>query len=286
MMLQADYHSDKEHVSRSKLVLFATSRRKFKRHEDGDYDDEENDVLRIGSGTHAIALKDAVALGNIVKIPDNVLTVRKDGVLVKAGNRFNSFRLATKNRGKTLLLQKQWQLCNDVAEALGRVKIAEDPNGKKILISDLVNRKDVERELEHRWNDVLPCRLKADLVLPLPGLTICLDLKTARSINPKAFWTEVRDRKLWLQDAHYSAGLEDKYQNPVRFCFVVCEKTWPYESRVFEMGPSTRALARIGHEQLLEQLKECRRTGIYLDPPKDDSIEQLELSEKDMGIEL
>lgn len=281
--MNRDYHSDRDHVSRGDLVTFATSPRKYKRRHDDDV--EENDNLRIGTGVHAIALKDVVSLDRVVKIPEKVLGLRKDGSLVRSGKKFNAFRLATVNRGKTLMLPKQWQLCMDVAEAMGRIKFAESADGQDILISDLVNRSDVLRECEHRWEDVLPCRMKADIVLPLPDLTICLDLKTARSVHPRAFFNEIRDRKLWLQDAHYSTGLEEKFGNPVRFCFVACEKSGDFNSEIFELEPSTRAWAREGRLQILERLKACQESGNFVDPPKDTSIKQISLSPQEMGIE-
>lgn len=285
MIEPVDYHSDSDYVSRSDLVLFARSPSKYLRHRKNGIT-EENDALRIGSGTHAIALKDAIGLDKIAQIPEKVLLRRKDGVLVKSGKLFTRWYMRRENKGKTLLLPKQWQLCQDVAESLGRVEVAETQDGKKIKISDLVARDDVLREHEYRWQDILPCRLKADLVLPLPGLTICLDLKTARSIDRRAFYREVLERKLWVQDAHYSEGLEAEFGNPVRFCFVVCEKTPDYDTAIFELDPSSRALAREGRRQLLEDLKRCTQSGIFVDPPKKMSIQKLILSAEEMGIEL
>jgi len=279
------YHDDTDCVSRSDLALFARSRSKFKRHRDHGGTEETND-LRIGSGTHAIALKDAIGLDNIREIPRHVMLQRKDGVLVKSGNKFKNWACRAENRGKTLLTPKQWQLCQDVAEAIGRVEVGETPDGKPITVSDLVAREDVLREHEHRWDDILRCRLKADLVLPLPNLTICLDLKTARSASRRSFYQEVVERRLWLQDAHYSSGLEDEFGNPVRFCFVVCEKKPDYDCAIYELEPTTKLLAAEKRLQLLEQLKECNDSGIFVDPPKKMSIQKLILSPEEIGLEL
>lgn len=281
-MKTVDYHSDTDHVSRSDLTIFATSRRQFKRRRDAGIKDEDKDVLRIGKGTHAVALKDAIELKKIVLIPDSALS--KSGR--RAGNAWTRFRLKTENRGKTLLLPKQWELCQQIADALQRVKVAETPEGIPITVGTLVEHPRAQREVEHRWTDVLPCRLKADLILELDNQVICLDLKTAFSVEQRKFWREVCRRKLWLQVAHYVAGLEAKFGKPVRFVFVAIEKTDPHDADIFELDPESVETAKAGRLALLGQLQECLATGTFVDPPKPEGIKILSLTAADMGIAI
>lgn len=271
-----DYHSDRDFISRSDLVEFAFSRKGFKRRR--DLKQQDNDVLRIGKGTHAIALKDTIELSKVMLIPDSALSSKG----ARVGNAWTKFRL--KHRGKTLMLPKQWDLCNKIADELARVKIAESADGKEITVGDFVKHPKAMREVEHRWNDILPCRLKADLVLELPDQVICLDLKTARSVEERRFWAEIQKRKLWLQPAHYSAGLEDKFKKPVRFVFVAIEKIEPYASEIFELDAESIEIAKRGRLALLEQLKECLETGVFQDPPKSGGIKVLKFTAADMGI--
>lgn len=274
---QVDYHSDRDHASRSDLVQFAFSPKGYKRRRDLNKP-EDKEVFRIGTGTHAVALKDTIGLNNILLVPDEVLSANGQ----QRGNAFTKFRL--KHRGKTLLTAKQWELCNKVADQLQRVEVAQTASGRSITVGDFVANPDAQRELEVRWNEIIPCRLKADLVVELPDLVICLDLKTARSVEPRAFWREIQKRKLWLQVAHYSAGLEQKFKKPVRFVFVAIEKTEPYDADLFEMGKEAVALAKRGRLALLEQLRECQETGVFIDPPKPGGIKVLEFTAADMGI--
>jgi len=274
-----DYHSDFDFVSRSDLTTFATSRKQFKRRRDLKVVDD-NDILRIGKGTHAIALRDTIELSKVVLIPESVLSSRGQ----RRGNDWTKFRLKSENRGKTLLLPKQWELCNRIADELQRVRIAETPEGVPITVGDFVQNPKAEREVEHRWTDVLPCRLKADLILELPGQVICLDLKTARSVDERRFWGEIAKRKLWLQVAHYSAGLEQKFGKPCRFVFVAIEKTEPYESGLFELDAESVELAKRARLKLLEDLKECFATGVFQDPPKPGGINVLKFTADDLGI--
>jgi hypothetical protein len=280
--MTADYHSDTDYISRSDLAVFATSRRQFKRRRDANIKDDDKDVLRIGKGTHAVALKDAIELNKIVLIPDSALS--RSGR--RSGNDWTRFRLKTENRGKTLLLPKQWELCQQIADSLQKIDIAETADGRKLNLEHLLADPRAERECEHRWADILPCRLKADLVLELPDSVLCIDLKTAFSVDERKFWKEVRDRKLWLQVAHYSAGLENKFGKPVRFIFVAIEKTGYHDADIFELDSEAVQIAKRGRLMLLEQLKECLETGAFIDPPKAEGIKMLSLTAADMGIDI
>lgn len=277
-----DYHSDRDHVSRSDLALFDWSRSAYKRRQDNpdlNVDDDKTE-LKIGTGTHAVTLKVATELDKVKLIPAAALNSAGH----KKGNNWTRFRLNSENRGKTLLLPKQWELCQQVGAALEAVELAQTAGGEPITIGKLVKDPRAERELEWRWTDVLPCRIKADLVIPLPNEIICIDLKTARSVDERQFRTEIKERKLWLQVAHYSAGLEDKYDRPVRFVFAAVEKKFPHKADVFELEPETVAIAKLGRLALLEQLKQCRESGRFIDPPRDTGIKRVRLTAADMGV--
>lgn len=273
-----DYHSDRDFISRSDLVVFATSRKAFKRRRERPTV-QESDALTIGKGTHAIALRDTIELNKVVEIPSSALS--KGGQ--RRGNAFTRFRLRSENRGKTLMLPAQWDLCQRIADSISRVQIADTDEGKPITVSELLTNPNVEREFEFRWNDIVPCRLKADIVLELPNVVLCIDLKTARSIDEREFRREIIRRKLWLQVAHYSAGLEVRFGKPVRFVFLAVEKTDPHEADMFELDPEAVERAAAGRRVLLESLKGCLETGIFDDPPKR-GIKVIGLTAAEMGI--
>jgi hypothetical protein len=275
-----DYHDDREYFSRSDLATFATSRSAFKRQRDAGKGKpgKESDVLKIGSGTHAIALRDTIELDRVKMIPETALSAKGK----RQGNAFTKFRL--KNRGKRLYLPAQWELCQRIAGELDRVPIAETSAGRKITVGDLAKNPKAEREVEFRWTEILPCRLKADLVLELPDQVLCIDLKTARSVAERSFWSEVAKRKLWLQVAHYSAGLAAKYGKPVRFIFCAIEKVEPFAAECFELDRESAEIAKAGRLKILEQLAECLESGVFQDPPKPGGIKVLKLTAADMGI--
>lgn len=269
------YHSDREFWSRSAIVDYAQGR------EDGDFepfyrrwisrvDDgrEETDALRIGKGAHAIALKDAFELPKMVEIPREVLSVNGK----RQGNRWTEFRLRSANKGKTLLTPAQYALCHRLSKALTR------------KIGHLLEHPRAERELEHRWlQDGFPCRLKADLVVVIDEEVYCIDLKTARSVNKRALHAEIRDRKLWLQDAHYSAGLRDRYGLPVRFFFACVEKHGSHRVRLVELEFDTRLRAAENYRILVKEMQGRCLSNDWVHPDSD-FVETLKLTDAEMGF--
>lgn len=273
------YHSDRSCISRSDLALFAASRRQYKiQRVDHEYSDESESVpLKVGTATHAIALKDAFELDRIVKMPKEIAEATGKG----SKNIKTRFRL--RNRGKNILTPGQFRNCEQLAANLLTVPIIERESEPSITIKDLVNHPKVEREFEWRWDDVLPCRLKADLVVPLKDLTICIDLKTSKDISDRAFRSEICRRRLWIQSDHYSRGLENAFGKPVRFVFVVIEKTGMFNCEKFELEDDTKELAREGRIWLMNELKTCMESGVFVDQ-KREGIKSVRLSRADMGI--
>jgi len=237
--MSADYHKNTTHVSRSMLAVLADSPRTYEsRFVTGKPDeDDDNDNLSIGTGTHAIALNDVLALENIVVIPKEVLA--SNGA--KSTNAYKEF--AAKHAGKTLLKEEQKEICEKLAEQL-------DPS-----IGPFKRNPRALLEHEVYWTQCgIDCRAKLDLVVPMDDEVIVIDLKTAADIKPWKFRKAIIDRRLWLQDAHYSAGVQREFGLPVRFIFVAVHKTAPYRVRNYELNESDKAEAARRHEELLESL--------------------------------
>jgi hypothetical protein len=273
-----DYHDDRDYISRSDLALFAVSRRQFKLKRDGKLPkDTESVALKVGTATHAISLDDAFELERLVMMPDEIANLTGKGSSTKK----TQFRL--KNRGKNVLSPQQYRNCEQLAANLLSVAIIEAPGQSPVTIGDLVKHPMVKREFEYRWEDILPCRLRADLVIPLKDITICIDLKTSKDISERAFRTEVRHRRLWLQSDHYERGLEKAFGNPVRFVFVAVEKTGAFMCEKFELDEETKRFARDGRTWLLNELKACLESGEFVDP-RPEGIKAIRLSKSDMGI--
>lgn len=256
-MSTGGYHSRSEE-SRSTVAIFAKSRRMYEavRITKSIIDDDETDSLTIGTGTHAICLKDAIELDRIRVIPKEVLA--KNGA--RSTNAYEEW--ATENAGFTLIKEEQLAFCRKLSDAVHSE------------IGRLIDSPATEREKEVYWTRCgIDLRCKVDIVVPMRAdaceapwdipHNLILDLKTAKSLEPWAWRREVRDRRLWLQDSLYSMGIEHETGLPCRFAFAIVEKSEPYRVRMRELSEADRATARRRTDELLHDLRRCRDSGDF-----------------------
>jgi len=258
-----EYHS-RTSVSRSMLATFAESPRLY----EAMYVTktiapvDESDALTIGTGTHAVCLKDLIELNKIVVIPDSALTANGQ----RRGKAWDSF--VADNPGKTLMLPKQLELCRVLSS-----KLTE-------LIGAFVANPRAKLEQEYHWSMCgLEMRAKLDIVVPTRDGLLVVDLKTAADVSEWGFWKAVRDRRLWLQDAHYTAAAATEFLEPVTFLFAGVEKSEPYRTRVYSLSSEDRARSRVRHGELCEQLSECLASGNFSEAGEGDIVELKPLGE-------
>jgi hypothetical protein len=260
---KADYHSQPS-VSRSKLATFAESPRLYEAMYVTKTVDpvDESDALTIGTGTHAVCLKDAIEISKIVMIPDSALTANGK----RRGKAWESF--VADNPSKTLMLPKQLELCRVLSS-----KLTE-------LIGAFVANPRAKLEQEYHWcANGLDLRAKLDIIVPTRDGILVVDLKTAADVSEWGFWKAVRDRRLWLQDAHYTKAAESYFSEPVTFLFAAVEKTEPYRTRVYSLSSEDRARSRVRHRELCEKLAECHASGDFAEAGEGDIVELKPLGE-------
>lgn len=98
------------------------------------------------------------------------------------------------------------------------------------------------------------------------GTFLAIDLKSARDATERGFRRAVMSHRYWLQDAHYSVGVEFEHCYEVsEFWFVAVEKQPPYLCRAYELAPMVRAEARQKRAELIEQLNACYASGDWSD---------------------
>lgn len=251
-----DYHKNTTHKSRSQIATFAESPRTYEAmHVTKTIEfDEESDALTVGTGTHAIALNDALELDKILIIPDEVLA--SNGA--RRGKLWDQFE--ADNAGLTLMKRDQYELCKNLADAIDRE------------IGSLLRNPRASKEKEYYWHlNGHDLRCKLDYVIPMAGgifpdpweipHQIVIDLKTAAEIDQWSFQREVKNRRLWLQDAIYSECVEQDTNQPVRFMFAVVHKKAPFRVRLRELGATDRNAARIRMYDLLSELKVREESG-------------------------
>ncbi|MGW2010946.1 PD-(D/E)XK nuclease-like domain-containing protein [Streptomyces nigrescens] len=120
------------------------------------------------------------------------------------------------------------------------------------------------------WTDPatgIRCRVRPDWLKQLPGLTLCVDLKTCRDANPDAVSKAIRDHGYHQQDPLYIDGIEAAGLAPdgCRFIFVFQSKTAPYLVTVRELDQQSRDIGRAKNERALRIYADCMATDTWPD---------------------
>ncbi|MFJ3950228.1 PD-(D/E)XK nuclease-like domain-containing protein [Streptomyces libani] len=120
------------------------------------------------------------------------------------------------------------------------------------------------------WTDLatgIRCRVRPDWLKQLPGLTLCVDLKTCRDASPDAVSKAIRDHGYHQQDPLYIDGIEAAGLAPdgCRFIFVFQSKAAPYLVTVRELNQQSRDIGRAKNERALRVYADCMATDTWPD---------------------
>jgi hypothetical protein len=112
------------------------------------------------------------------------------------------------------------------------------------------------------WTDPatgVRCRVRPDWLKQLPGMTLCVDLKTIRDAAPDTISRAIRDHNYHQQDPMYIDGIEAAGLAPdgCRFIFVFVSKIAPYLITVRELTDQDRDIGRARNERALRIYAEC-----------------------------
>jgi hypothetical protein len=120
------------------------------------------------------------------------------------------------------------------------------------------------------WTDPatgVRCRVRPDWLKQLPGMTLCVDLKTIKDAAPDTISRAIRDHNYHQQDPLYIDGVEAAGLAPdgCRFIFVFVSKIAPYLITVRELTDQDRDIGRARNERALRIYADCESTGIWPD---------------------
>jgi hypothetical protein len=112
------------------------------------------------------------------------------------------------------------------------------------------------------WTDPatgVRCRVRPDWLKQLPGMALCVDLKTIRDAAPDTISRAIRDHNYHQQDPLYIDGIEAAGLAPdgCRFIFVFVSKIAPYLITVRELTDQDRDIGRARNERALRIYAEC-----------------------------
>jgi hypothetical protein len=103
------------------------------------------------------------------------------------------------------------------------------------------------------------CRVRPDWLKQLPGMTLCVDLKTIKASDPETVSRSIRDHNYHQQDPLYIDGIEAAGLAPdgCRFIFVFVSKQPPYLITVRELTDQDRDIGRARNERALRIYADC-----------------------------
>lgn len=255
-MPAVDYHADTRGVSKSMLWAFHDSRRKYESLYVLKNAPEKEATLAMDKGTLADAgLLEPDRLHELYAIYPNECLAKNGSTNTNAANAFYDEHSAA---GKIVMKEDAF---NDVLAMVEAVR-------KKF--GDWLARPSLRQKAVY-WVDEttgLLCRCRPDWIIDTPQTTFVFDLKTTENVSPRKFARVCEAKGYWMQESHYSAGVEAVMGKPVEFMFVVVESQWPWRCAIQSIVNAHEG--RLETRQSLCDLAECRRSGNYAEPWEDD----------------
>lgn len=258
----ADYHSDKEWITRGMLMDFRESPRLFHKWHVARTEEKpqpKNPRVGIGEAAHKALLQPHLFDSIVREIPASVLN-KKGGEESAEGNRGKKYHewAAQWEPGTVLLKEKEVAVARAMCDAL------LEHFGNLLKHATHV-------ECGIWWTDPLTgikCKIKPDVLLLSEGLApIILDIKTTTDCRKSAFQKRIEQQCLWMQDRHYSAGVRQltvSKEHPTGiepdFVFIVADETGNPPA-AYRLSEQDKASASDVREQTLMQLFHSRESG-------------------------
>lgn len=185
--------------------------------------------------------------------------------------KYNDFITDSKN--KTVISN---DIFNDISQIITVIKNKEM---SKTLINNGIP------ELPIFWNDPIyniSCKAKLDYFIEPNAIYpngMIIDLKTTKNSNYKEFSSTIYNFGYHNQASFYCEGIKTLYklnEYPL-FCFIVCEKTPPYECRFFCIDDFSLKIGAKENYDLLSLYNNCVNLNIWHGYP--DEIELISLPE-------
>lgn len=267
-----NYHQNYNRVSKTMLGHFIKSTSDFERYYITRTDDPPSPKTRmvIGSAIHEILLERKSPESCIAAIPASCL--KSNGAI----NPKPTAQFRADNPGKHVMKQDEadqvLMACNEAYNhELGQI----------LQNDDAVFELPQEFDCPHSG---LSCRLMADFFLDMGDYILAYDLKTTEDIYPVGIRRTAKSLKYWLQDQHYSSGLQEIFGKPVRFRFWFLEVGHPHRIAPYEYNDRAREIAKGEYVYQMQRLAECYRNDDWRDDWQC-KVNELDLSPWDVSSE-
>jgi len=204
----AEYHGDKQHVTRGMLADFRDSPRLFHRWhvaQTAKKPEPKNPRVGVGEAAHKALLQPHLFESIVREIPAAVLS--KSGS--KAGGAWKEWS-AQWNAGTVLLKSEEYAAAKEMAAVI------DEQFGWLLRKASRI-----EDAVYWEWAGGIDCKCKPDiLIFAQPNLIV--DLKTGGNCAPDAFRKRVADG-YWLQAAHYTEGVKALTGGDADFLFLAID---------------------------------------------------------------
>lgn len=110
----------------------------------------------------------------------------------------------------------------------------------------------------------LETRTRLDLLKPIDGGTLFVDLKTSRDATPSAWNRQADSDGLNMQAAIIVGMASHVFEGEIDFRFVTIDKNAPFRPETFEIEPEYLVLGAQDYEKAIEHFQECVDTGVWL----------------------
>ena len=141
-------------------------------------------------------------------------------------------------------------------------------------LGTLLNLDGAEFEEPLFWTDAstgLACKCRPDFMYAGEHSVGCYDLKVSADVAPRNWERIAKNLLYWLQDAHYSSGIAQKYQKPVTFEFWVIESVVPHRIVQYQFDPISRERAGEAYGKLLADLKDRKENNYWREDWEEES---------------
>lgn len=242
------YHVDASAVSHSDLEMFRESIPLY--HETRITGTIERGAaspgMKLGTTFHALVLQPEAVQLIVAVLP------KGHGSSNKVKDTKAMYEAETPQR--TIITSDQWDTARRMADAVRENSFARDLLDAPGLIEQSIRIVEPETGLE--------IKARFDKLFPAGHH---FDLKSANAINPEAFGRQAHNFGYHRQTAHYDLVRDLSMGEGIGFCWhLVTSNEEPFETVVYQMDESAKALGAMQNRALLAELKERRESNNWV----------------------
>lgn len=253
-MNDQSYHEDFHHVSKTMLSCFVESPAEYNRR----YIEKSAPMptyanTDIGSIVHEVLLEGRDFKDVVVEYPAECLS--KSGSLIST--KVYAFKQTLPDNVYPLKPKHVKHVQGIIEAGLRRLELE--------TVSNPIREEPIYWTQYLLSGEEIKCRCKPDQLEVFDDYVLVTDLKVTEQPRPRDFRRVMSRFQYWLQDAHYSAGIFEKYGLPVRFRFLVVENGPAARTGIYEYNEGSRLSAKSEWELILGDLISRMKTGDWSD---------------------